>query len=115
MSVFLTLHSPIQTFLHEGEFLWVSISVLVSLSSFYSKLLNDRLIEVVEKHRLLGEAQNGFRQGRCGADNVFVLNTILWRAKALGDSVHLGFVDVSKAYDSVNREVLWKKLEEIRL
>ena len=27
--------------------------------------------------------------------------------------MHLGFVDVSKAYDSVNRQVLWKKLEKI--
>ena len=89
------------------------ITVLVSMSSFFSKLLNQRLIEVVETHKLLGEAQNGFRQGRCGADNIFVLNTILWRAKALGENVHLGFVDISKAYDSVNREVLWKKLENI--
>ena len=89
------------------------ITVLVSMSSFFSKLLNQRLIEVVETHNLLGEAQNGFRQGRCGADNTFVLNTILWKAKACSENVHLGFVDISKAYDSVNREVLWKKLEKI--
>ena len=37
------------------------ITVLVSLSSFFSKLLNERLIQVVEAHGLLGEAQNGFR------------------------------------------------------
>ena len=89
------------------------ITVLVSLSSFFSKLLNERLINVVEAHGLLGEAQNGFRQGRCGADNIFVLNTILWKAKALEEKVHLGFVDISKAYDSVNRDLLWRKLEKI--
>ena len=85
----------------------------MSLSSFFSKLLNERLIKVVEAHGLLGEAQNGFRQERCGADNIFVLNTILWKAKALKEEVHLGFVDISKAYDSVNRDLLWKKLEKI--
>lgn len=89
------------------------ITVLVSLSSFYSKLLNERLIAVVETHHLLGEIQNGFRKTRCGADNIFILNSILWKAKALGERVHLGFVDVSKAYDSVNRDILWAKLEKI--
>ena len=80
--------------------------MLVSLSGFYSKVLNDRLIEVVETNNLLGEIQNGFRKGRCGSDNMFVLNTILWKAKALRQKVHLGFVDVAKAYDSVNRDIL---------
>ena len=89
------------------------ITVLVSLSGFFSKLLNQRLIDVVETHNLLGETQNGFRKGRSGADNVFVLNTILWKAKALKEEVHLGFVDISKAYDSVNRDILWQKLERI--
>ena len=89
------------------------ITVLVSLSGFFSKILNERLIQVVETHNLLGEAQNGFRQGRCGADNIFILNTILWKAKALKENIHLGFVDISKAYDSVNRDILWRKLEAI--
>ena len=89
------------------------ITVLVSLSGFYSKLLNDRLIAVVETHKLLGEIQNGFRQGRCGADNIFILHTLLLKAKSLGVPVHLGFVDVAKAYDSVNRKILWAKLEKL--
>ena len=89
------------------------ITVLVSLSGFFSKLLNGRLIDVVETHNLLGEAQNGFRKGRCGADNIFVLNTILLKAKSMKEKVHLGFVDISKAYDSVNRDILWRKLEKI--
>ena len=70
-------------------------------------------MEVLETNNLLGEIQNGFRKGRCGSDNVFVLNTILWKAKALRQKVHLGFVDVAKAYDSVNRDILWRILESI--
>ena len=73
------------------------ITVLIALSGFYSKVLNERLIEAVETWGLLGEVQNGFRKGRSGADNIFLLHTILWKAKALGKKVHLGFVDVSKA------------------
>ena len=89
------------------------ITVLVSLSSLFSKLLNERLIQVTEKHKLLGEIQNGFRKGRCGADNNFVLDTILWKARAKGKPVHMSFIDISKAYDSVNRDILWKKLASL--
>ena len=89
------------------------ITVLVSLSGLFSKLLNARLIKVTEKHKLLGEIQNGFRKGRCGADNNFVLDTILWKYRAMGRPVHMSFIDISKAYDSVNREILWKKLSSL--
>ena len=89
------------------------ITVLISLSGLYSKLLNERLIAVTEKHKLLGEIQNGFRKNRCGADNNFILDTILWKARAMGKPVHMAFLDISKAYDSVNREVLWKKLSSL--
>ena len=65
----------------------------------------------METFSLLGESQNGFRKGRSGADNIFILNTALWKARAKGVKVHLGFVDVCKAYYSVNRAILWKKLE----
>ena len=89
------------------------ITVLVSLSGLYSKILNERLIKVTEKHNLLGEIQNGFRKGRCAADNNFVLDTILWKSRALKKLVHMSFVDISKAYDTVNREILWKKLSSL--
>ena len=86
------------------------LTVIIAISGLYSKVLNERLTQVVEKHSLLGEIQNGFRKERCGADNIFVLDTVLWKAKALRQNVHMGFVDISKAYDSVNREILWKRL-----
>ena len=89
------------------------ITVLISLSALYSKLLNERLIAVTERHKLLGEIQNGFRKDRCGADNNFILDTILWKSRATGKPVHMSFIDISKAYDSVNREILWKKLSSL--
>ena len=89
------------------------ITVIIALSGFYSKLLNERLIEVVETFSLLGEVQNGFRKNRCGSDNIFILNTALWKARAMGEKLHMGFVDITKAYDTVNREILWKKLESL--
>ena len=73
------------------------ITVIICLSGLYSKVLNERLISVVEYHKLLGEIQNGFRKERGGPDNSFILDTLLWKAKALRKQVHLAFVDISKA------------------
>jgi hypothetical protein len=79
------------------------LTVIISLSSLYSRLLNARLTVVTEEHNLLGEIQAGFRQGRCCADNNFVLNTILAKASATGQKVHTAYVDLSRAYDTVDR------------
>ena len=72
-----------------------------------------RLAEVVEANRLLGEFQNGFRKGRRGADNIFILDTILWKASAQWKKVFLAFIDLSKAYDSVDRTILWAQMEKL--
>ena len=86
------------------------LTVIVSLSGLYSRLLNERLTRVVETHGLLGEVQNGFRKGRMGADNSFILDSILWKQKALKKKVHLAFIDLVKAYDMVDRSILWSKM-----
>ena len=89
------------------------ITVIISLSGLFSKLLNQRLSLIVESHNLLGEIQNGFRKDRQMADNNFILDSILMKSKFLKQNVHLCYVDISKAYDSVNREILWKKLSSL--
>ena len=67
---------------------------------------------MLESHNLLGEVQNGFRKERQMADNNFILDSVLMKAKFLKQNVNLCYVDISKAYDSVNREILWKKLTD---
>ena len=86
------------------------LTVLESLTGLYTKLLNKRLVSVVEEHKLLGEVQNGFRKTRSGADCGFILNTVLWKTAAQRKKVHLAFLDLQKAYDSVDRVTLWRRL-----
>ena len=81
-----------------------------SLTGLYTKLLNMRLVSVVEEHKLLGEIQNGFRKTRSRADCGFILNTVLWKTAAQRKKVHLAFLDLQKAYDSVDRVTLWRRL-----
>ena len=89
------------------------LTVLPCLCAIYSKILNARLTEVVERHRLLGEVQNGFRKGRSTTDCAFTLNSILWKTIAKKKKVSLAFLDLAKAYDSVCRDTLWKKLAKM--
>ena len=72
--------------------------MIISLSGLYSRLLNERLTSVVEHHSLLGQIQNGFRKGRSGSDNSFVMNTILWKSKSKRKKVHLAFIDLTKVW-----------------
>ena len=50
------------------------LTVLTCMGATYSKVLNARLTEVVEKHKLLGEVQNGFRKDGSCVDSAFTLN-----------------------------------------
>ena len=89
------------------------LTVLTCMNGTYSKVINARLTEVVERHRLLGEIQNGFRKDRSGGDSSFTLNTVIWKTLAKKQKVHLSFMDLQKAYDSVDREILWKKMRQL--
>ena len=72
------------------------LTVLVSLSGLFSRVLNLRLTEVVEERKILGEIQNGFRKGRTGADNNFILHTILMKCSATGRRPDMAFIDIRK-------------------
>ena len=89
------------------------LTVNISMYGIYSRILNNRLNTVVEEHNLLGEIQSGFRKGRCAADNLFVLNTIMAKAKECDQHVHQAFIDIKKAYDTISRDILWNKLTSL--
>merc|ERR1712059_108731 len=59
--------------------------------------------------------QGGFRQDRSSADLNFILNTIIWKQKRNKKHSHIAFIDLVKAYDKVNRKILFEKLYTIGL
>lgn len=87
----------------------------ISLQSVVTKVLcsamNTRLCEYLEHHNLLAEEQNGFRKGRSCQDHLFSLYSIVQNRKLMGQDTHTVFIDFRKAFDSINRDLLWKKLE----
>ena len=62
--------------------------------------------------KLLRDNQCGFRVG-CGCvDQVFALRILAEKAREFNTPLFLAFVDLQKAYDSVNRDALWMILRE---
>ena len=66
-------------------------------------ILRDRIKEWVEETGVLGDVQGGFRRGRRPEDNMFMLERMMEMAKVRGECLFIGFMDLEKAYDRVNR------------
>ena len=89
------------------------ITIMCCISTLYSSILNRRLQSFLEKNKILAEEQNGFRTSRSCVDHLLVLCSILRNRKSLGLSTFLSFIDFQKAFDSVDRTLLFFKLSKI--
>ena len=67
-------------------------------------------IFTAEDSKLLPEEQYGFRKNRRAVDCVFILNTVIDKAKADKTPLYVCYVDLKKAFDKVVHHLLWKKL-----
>ena len=85
------------------------IALLSTPSKVFSKAILNRLKPRVET--LLRENQCGFRRGRGCADQLFSLRVLMERAREFRRPLYACFIDLRKAYDSVNRNALWSVLK----
>ena len=89
------------------------ITVSSCVGKVLTKIMAARLREMAEEQKWLPEARAAFRKGRCVEDHLFVVRALVDRAKVQKEHLYGAFLDLRKAYDSVDRETLWKKLEAI--
>ena len=73
--------------------------------------MHKRLINYVEKHRILSEHQFGFRKNRSTEHAILELTDKISKAIDEGKYTVGIFLDLSKAFDTVNHEILIKKLQ----
>ena len=73
----------------------------------FCKILNNRLVEHLDRVRALHEGQAGFRNIRSCIDNVYTLNEVVQRSLREDEPI---YAFVQKAYDTVWRDGLWLKL-----
>ncbi|XP_049798870.1 uncharacterized protein LOC126234197 [Schistocerca nitens] len=81
-----------------------------TLFKIFTTLLCKRLRDILDEK--LPDSQFGFRCGRSVAQAVHCLQTDTKMAVAnRGGKLHAIFVDFTKAFDTINRSILMKKLE----
>jgi len=77
------------------------------------KMIQYRLGAYCEVIQCLPESQNGFRSDRSTVDAMFVSRLLSTSAREKLISIFQCFVDLTKAYDKVNRSILWLVLERL--
>ena len=76
----------------------------------YCSVLNARLTSWLEANDQLCDEQNGFRRGRSCEDHIYTLHTVVNDRKISRQSTYVSFIDLRKAFDTVDRTMLWFKL-----
>ena len=82
------------------------------LAKLFMSVMNDRLENISNDTHLRAETQAGFRARHTVEDLVLVVQSVVQHAVRTGSSLGLVFVDIRKAYDSVQRLQLWEILAQ---
>ena len=86
------------------------ITLLSCLGKLFTAVLNERLNCFLTENCILEENQAGFRKHYSTSDHIFLLHSLFELLKLQKKKMFCAFVDFSKAFDSVWRIGLWRKL-----
>ena len=87
-----------------------AISLISTVGKLYSSVINSRLQLFAETNNLYVDEQNGFRKGRSCIDHVHSLSTVIRKRKRKSLSTFVAFVDLEKAFDRIDRNLLYYRL-----
>jgi hypothetical protein len=91
------------------------IAVGSVLAKLYALVVLARLDAWAESTGQRAHGQAGFRAGRGTPDNCFILRHVIDAAAVRKKPLYCAFIDFSKAYDRVDRGLLWQVLQGMGL
>ena len=86
------------------------ISLVAHAGKILLKIIARRLSEYCERVGILPEEPSGFRPNRSTTDMMFVIRRLQELARKKRIPLYVYFIDLTKAYDSVDRTLLWTVL-----
>ena len=86
------------------------ITILSCLGKLFTSILNTRINSYVEMYGLIGENQAGFRKSYGTLDHIFNMKCLIDLYLCKKKHLFCAFIDYKKAFDSVDRIALWRKL-----
>jgi hypothetical protein len=90
-----------------------TLSLINHMGKVLEKMIQIRLSFYCENNHCLPESQNGFRNDRSTVDAMFISRLLASSAREKMINIYKVFVDLTKAYDKVNRSILWVVLANI--
>ena len=88
------------------------LAIGAALAKLYSLILLNRLTDYIKKNNLISVNQIGFMT--CTSDHIFLLQTIIEKVVKKGKKrLYAVFIDYKEAYDTVNRNKLFRRLQSI--
>ena len=88
------------------------INLLSCIYKTYSTVINQRLLFFLENNNLLCDEQNGFRAKRSCLEHIYTLYTVIKNRKNQSLDTYVAFIDFSKCFDLIDRDMLYFKLIE---
>ena len=89
------------------------ITLTSCLGKLFTSILQTRLLNFLEMHKLLKEEQFGFRPNCRTTDNLFILKQLIHKYFARKEKLYVCFIDYEKAFDSVWHKGLLYKIRNI--
>ena len=86
------------------------ISLAAHAGKILLKIIVRRLCEYCERVGILPKEQSGFRPNRFTTDTMIVIRRLQELARKKQIPLYVCFIDLTKAYDSVDRTLLWTVL-----
>ena len=88
------------------------VSILSTFSKLFEKIMHSRLIEYIDSHNILNNAQFGFRKKHSTISALIVLLDRILTGFNNGDITLGVYLDFSKAFDTINHSILLSKLQK---
>lgn len=86
------------------------ITLVSCFSKLFTSILNSRIEKCCSNHKIISDAQFGFKKEMSTVDAIYILQSIVQKYLNRNDRLYVVFVDMKRCFDTIYRNGLWYKL-----